>query len=668
MRRLMMQRQSSRRRHPFPNWAPTVSITSLMKSNTSKLAPSGNQSVIISAPDVVRALISLPPSVLCRALLEANPDKLLIVKVFAPWCRACKGLEPKFKALVKEETFQSLPMLWADLTIQHNKDYIKKIGVLALPTIQFYAHGQRLDTFPCGPSKLPILKRKLAQLVDDYIDVDTLQVKDKASVGAAAAAAQDGIDSVSATGTTDTTGSTSTTSTKPTFSSVNSYPTPDPATALDNDRIIQRVKSKVRTIPYFMGMLESEFETVLSKASLLTFDAGNIIMKEGNPGRTFYFIVQGEVEICQKTSFEDPLTTPPTYLGTVINRFEAGDYFGERALITGEPRAASIRASQQTQCLTFDRDDFPSDCVLSGQATYLWEASSSKEEDLSNMNERYGVALNDSMTALNDQQYQQAMQASQTRGSVNRPEIIDGVDNDRDVVSLEQAYLEGEIASAAGSYIDDATLAKQSPNKKLSIGADPEIIVPLLLRFKLIRLVTRCFDYIVENRLRLGDEASQKRRMILVNLLSVGQQAEIRDAFSLLDADGDGEITLNELARLMESIGDTRPEDELVDFIASTASSFRSFQQRDQQKQVITYRDFFGIMAEVEFYNLFLETFRALDHRNSGFVRAKDLDRVLCGIRDLVTGDRFSIIDVEDTDMMVDYEQFSKMLLGGSLS
>jgi Ca2+-binding EF-hand superfamily protein len=397
-------------------------------------------------------------------------------------------------------------------------------------------------------------------------------------------------------------------------------------------------------------------------------------MKEGNPGRTFYFIVQGEVEICQKTSFEDPLTTPPTYLGTVINRFEAGDYFGERALITGEPRAASIRASRQTQCLAFDRDDFPSDCVLSGQSTFSWEASSSKDEDLSQMNERYGVALND-MTALNDQQYQQAMQASQTRGSVNRPQIIDGVDNDRDVVPLEQAYLDGEIAasSSSGSIDDPSSLS----SKKLNIGADPQIIVPLLLRFKLIRLVTRCFDYIVENRLRLGDEGSQKRRMILVNLLSVGQQAEIRDAFSLLDADGDGEITLNELSRLMESIGDVRPEDELVDFITSTSSRSpsSSFQrssnnnnQKDQNKQVITYRDFFGIMAEVEFYNLFLETFRALDHRNSGFVRAKDLDRVLCGIRDLVTGDRFSIIDVEDTDMMVDYEQFSKMLLGGSLS
>jgi len=616
-----------------------------------------------------------------RALLEANPDKLLVLKVFAPWCRACKGLEPKFKALVKEEAYQSLPIIWADLTIQHNKDYIKRIGVLALPTIQFYANQQPLDTFPCGPSKLPILKRKLTQLIDDYVDMETLLVKES-SRGSPVMLGSSVVSTLSPPPipTDKTPASAPRTTGGELNASINA--------ALEKDRTIQRSKSKLRSIPYFMAMLESEFETVLSKANILTFDAGNIIMKEGNPGRTFYFIVRGEVEICQKTSFEDPLTTPPTYLGTVINRFEAGDYFGERALITGEPRAASIRASQETQCIAFDRDDFPSDCVLSGQSTFLWEASSSKEQDLMNMNERYGVTLND-MTALNDQQYQQAMQASQTRGSVNRPEIIDGVDNDRDVVSPErqQSYVDSEssmMASTASGGSDDivSSIGKTMP----TIGVDPQIIVPLLLRFKLIRLVTRCFDYIEENRLRLGDEGSQKRRMILVNLLSLGQQADIRDAFNLLDLDGDGEVTLNELKRLMDSIGDTRPEDELVDFIASTSalsassvpSSFSASSTTavltnlmgndDRDKQVITYRDFFGIMAEVELYNLFLETFRALDHRNSGFVRAKDLDRVLCGIRDLGTGDRFSIIDVDDIDMMVDYEQFSKMLLGGSLS
>mmetsp|Transcript_12475 Transcript_12475/g.35727 ORF Transcript_12475/g.35727 Transcript_12475/m.35727 type:complete len:464 (+) Transcript_12475:2-1393(+) len=448
-------------------------------------------------------------------------------------------------------------------------------------------------------------------------------------------------------------------------------------TILDKDKIIQQQKSKLRGIPFFKGMLESEFDAVLSKATILTFDSGNIIMREGNMGRTFYFIVDGEVEICQKTSFEDPLTTPPTYLGTVINRFENGDYFGERALITGEPRAASIRASARTMCLSFDREDFPASCVLSGKASEASGKNNKEDEEMDFMNERYGVSLYD-ISAMNDQQYMQALQANQVRGSVNRPFEIDGVDNDREVP--EESSSSSASAAAAELTLGDAKDNKErtTPVGALSIGGDPETIVPLLLRFKLIRLVTRCFDYIVANRLRFGDEGGQKRRLQLVNLLSLGQQAEIRDAYALIDADGDGEITLMELRRLMDSIGDARPDKELVDFIETshrismsspTATSSRNTGgDEDAGKQVITYRDFFGIMAEVEFYHLFLETFRALDVHDSGFVRAKDLDRVLCGIRDLVTDDRRSIIDVEDTDMMVDYEQFSKMLLGTALT
>lgn len=539
------------------------------------------------------------------------------MKVFAPWCRACKGLEPKFNAIVRDQKYKDLPIIWADLTIQHNKEYIKKIGVLALPTIQFYAHSQRMDTFPCGPSKVPILKRKLAQFVNEHVDAKTRQVKE--SSGAAAAIPdQDASQLAGATPTTR--------EVEPAFSV---------------GKVIQSQKSKLRSIPYFKGMLESEFDGVLEKANLLTFDSGNIIMKEGNAGRTFYFIVEGDVEICQKTSFEDPLTTPPTYLGTVINRFEQGEYFGERALITGEPRAASIRASSKTVCLAFDKDAFPSSCVLSGKTSAQSEA-----DELVLMNERYGVALT-AMTAMNDQQYMEAVKASQVRGSVNRPGEIDGVDNDREVDQSEA--------------LSEPTI---EPGRLGGLAADPETIVPLLLRFKLIRLITRCFDYIVANRLRFGEEGARKRRMLLVNLLSIGQQAEIRDAYNLIDSDGDGEITLMELRRLMNSIGDSRPDEELVDFIET---SNRGMVGEDDGKQVITYADFFGIMAEVEFYHLFLETFGALDVHDSGFVRAKDLDRVLCGIRDLVTDDRRSIIDVIDTEMMVDYEQFSRMLLGSAL-
>ena len=583
---------------------------------------------------------------------------MVVMKVFAPWCRACKGLEPKFNAIVKDPKYANLPIVWADLTIQHNKEYIKKIGVLALPTIQFYARGQRMDTFPCGPSKVPILKRKLAQLVNENVDATTLQVKPSSEVGGTLVIESPPLDS--ATTTTITTIETDTDVDNP---SVVPVPTvaltevvdSDVRMTMDKEKILQRQKSRLRSIPFFMGMLESEFETVLNKASILTFDSGNIIMKEGNMGRTFYFIVDGEVEICQRTSFEDPLTTPPTYLGTVINRFVGGEYFGERALITGEPRAASIRASTKTTCLAFDKDDFPPTCVLSGKSSFNGE----KDEGIDVMNERYGVSLN-TISAMNDQQYQQALAANQIRGSVNQPFEIDGVDNDREM----RVYNADEM-SAPGNSMEETTKKPAA----LSIGADPETIVPLLLRFKLIRLVSRCFEYIVDNRLQFGDMGNQKRRMLLVNLLSIGQQAEIRDAYTLIDADGDGEITLNELRRLMESIGDKRSDQELVEFIETSRSSTQDDDDNDDDgKKVITYRDFFGIMAEVELYHLFLETFRALDEHDSGFVRAKDLDRVLCGIRDLVTDDRKSIIDVEDTEMMVDYEQFSRMLLGTALT
>jgi hypothetical protein len=62
-------------------------------------------------------------------------------------------LEPKFNAIVKDKKYESVPIIWADLTIQNNKEYVKSIGVVALPSMQLYAAGLKEDTFPCGPSK-----------------------------------------------------------------------------------------------------------------------------------------------------------------------------------------------------------------------------------------------------------------------------------------------------------------------------------------------------------------------------------------------------------------------------------------------------------------------------------------------------------------------------------
>lgn len=81
-------------------------------------------------------------------------NNIVVLKVYAPWCRACKALEAKFLQISHDPKYNDLPLVWATLTIQHNKEFIKQLGVLALPTIQFYLKGKLVETFPCGPSTL----------------------------------------------------------------------------------------------------------------------------------------------------------------------------------------------------------------------------------------------------------------------------------------------------------------------------------------------------------------------------------------------------------------------------------------------------------------------------------------------------------------------------------
>ncbi len=93
---------------------------------------------------------------------------------------------------------------------------------------------------------------------------------------------------------------------------------------------------------------------------------------------------------------------------------------------------------------------------------------------------------------------------------------------------------------------------------------------------------------------------------MLVNLLSSPQQVAFSDAYNLIDVDGDSEITVIELRRLMDSIGEEQSDEELVDLIETSHQALDG-------RQVITYEDFMALMAEDEFYHLFLETFAALD-------------------------------------------------------
>lgn len=81
-----------------------------------------------------------------------------------------------------------------------------------------------------------------------------------------------------------------------------------------------------------------------------TFAPGEYVIKEGDAGNVFYFISEGEA-VATKTL---EAGKPPVE----VMFYKKGDYFGERALIKNEPRAANVIAKTDITVVSLDRHSF----------------------------------------------------------------------------------------------------------------------------------------------------------------------------------------------------------------------------------------------------------------------------------------------------------------------
>jgi CRP-like cAMP-binding protein len=79
-----------------------------------------------------------------------------------------------------------------------------------------------------------------------------------------------------------------------------------------------------------------------------TFDAGHVFFRPGDPGERAYLLHEGRVEV---------LAGPPESL-TRVGLFEAGEVFGEMALIEERPRLHTARAVTAGRATPMTRDEF----------------------------------------------------------------------------------------------------------------------------------------------------------------------------------------------------------------------------------------------------------------------------------------------------------------------
>ncbi|TYZ60991.1 hypothetical protein PybrP1_005346 [[Pythium] brassicae (nom. inval.)] len=100
----------------------------------------------------------------------------------------------------------------------------------------------------------------------------------------------------------------------------------------------------LRSVPLLSSLTDEELDILAHALNVVSFEDKSVIIKEGDAGDTFYMISDGKVSV-RKSGFE-------------IMQLRSGEFFGERALLANEPRAADCVAFGRVECLTLQRDAF----------------------------------------------------------------------------------------------------------------------------------------------------------------------------------------------------------------------------------------------------------------------------------------------------------------------
>jgi len=104
----------------------------------------------------------------------------------------------------------------------------------------------------------------------------------------------------------------------------------------------------LRQSPLFAGLRTEDLDWLNSQSEIVTVSAGELLMKQGDPGDSAYLILDGEFEVLLRSGEQE---VPIAVRG-------GGDVIGEMALIDMAPRSASVRALQEGHLMRISQPIF----------------------------------------------------------------------------------------------------------------------------------------------------------------------------------------------------------------------------------------------------------------------------------------------------------------------
>lgn len=105
----------------------------------------------------------------------------------------------------------------------------------------------------------------------------------------------------------------------------------------------------IRNIPLFSGLSREDIAKILGKLEERSFSSGATIFSQGDQGDAFYLIQSGAVQVVLESK-------GVRSEGIVV--LGPQDWFGEMAMLSEEPRSASIVTVKDTTVWRLSREDW----------------------------------------------------------------------------------------------------------------------------------------------------------------------------------------------------------------------------------------------------------------------------------------------------------------------
>lgn len=116
--------------------------------------------------------------------------------------------------------------------------------------------------------------------------------------------------------------------------------------AIDLTRIAA-YPEKVPPLPIFSELPPKDFAAVLGALKLVRTRPGQVLIEQGSVGTSFFVLARGSVVVSRKTDAGEDV-----HLATL----HSGSIFGEMALVSAQPRSATVQATDDCDLLEFPKE------------------------------------------------------------------------------------------------------------------------------------------------------------------------------------------------------------------------------------------------------------------------------------------------------------------------